>query len=100
MKILIMLLLVSMSSVVMANGYYELSAAEQWQDYPKSNSYSDTRYRIQYTPAQIQGFVDQRNAEIAKRNQAELEKKIAHYNEMQQYYAAQRASLQFIGELE
>jgi len=33
--------------IVMAKGYYELSAAEQWQDYPKNNSYSDTRYRIQ-----------------------------------------------------
>ncbi|MDP3008464.1 MAG: hypothetical protein Q8N30_05270 [Methylococcales bacterium] len=96
MKILIMLLLATGSSVVMAGGYYDLSATEKWQDSPTSRSFSDSRYRAQYSPTQRQNAVDQRNADIAKRNSAEMAKQNSHANEMQQYYASERASKQFI----
>lgn len=82
MKTLIMLFLLSASSVVMAGGYYDLSATEQWQDAPTSRSFSDTRYRARYGAAQAQAFVDQRNADIMKRQRVEIEKMSLHAQEM------------------
>jgi hypothetical protein len=69
---------------------------ELWRDKSSSHSFSDERYQQQYSPAQRQGFIDQRNAEIAHRHNAEMVKQTAHANEMQQYYASEYASKQFI----
>jgi hypothetical protein len=74
------------------------SMMEQWRGIAGSHSFSDERYQQMYSPAQRQAFIDQRNAEIAHRQNAELAKQIAHANEMQQYYASERASRQFITE--
>jgi len=90
MKTLIMLLLATASSVVMAGGYYDLSVTEQWQDAPTSRSFSDTRYRARYGAAQVQGFMDQRNAAIIKRQRVEIEKMDLHAQEMM--YSAARAN--------
>lgn len=98
MKMLMMMLLVSMSSVVMANEDYSPMSAEQWRDSAGGNSFSDSRYRAQYSPTQRQSFIDQRNADIAKRSNTEMAKRSSHANEMQQYYTSERASKQFIDE--
>jgi|GEM_PF-2871267 len=98
MKIVIMGLLAFMSSGVMANGDYAPISAEQWRDSPAGNSFSDERYRATHTPAQRQAAIDQRNAEIAHRHHAEMAKRSDHISEMQQYYASERESRQFIDE--
>ena len=92
MKILIIPTLVLMSSAAIADP----SVMELWRDRSGSHSFSDERYQQQYSSAQRQGFIDQRNAEIAHRNNAEMAKQTAHANEMQQYYASERASREFI----
>jgi hypothetical protein len=94
MKLLIILMLAFMSSAAIA----EPSMTELWRDRSRNHSFSDDRYQQQYSPAQRQNFIDQRNAEIAHRQNAELAKQTAHANEMQQYYASERASRQFITE--
>jgi hypothetical protein len=96
MKILIMLLLAFMSSVIMANDDYAPISAEQWRDSPASNSFSDEKYRATRTLTQRQEAIDQRNAEMAHRHHAEMAKQSDHASEMQQYYASERASKQFI----
>lgn len=97
MKTLLTLLLVTTSSIAMANGYYQLSETEMWRDSPTTNSFSDSRYRTRYSPSQIQAYTDQRNAEVIKRSKVELEKQDIHSREMSQYYSAQRASRQYLG---
>jgi len=92
MKIVIIPMLVLMSSSAIADP----SVIELWRDRSGSHSFSDERYQQQYSPAQRQDFIDQRNAEIAHRNNAEMAKQTAHANEMQQYYASERASREFI----
>jgi hypothetical protein len=92
MKLLIILMLAFMSSIAIA----EPSMMELWRDRSGSHSFSDERYQRQYSPAQRQGFIDQRNAEIAHRYNAEMAKQTAHANEMQQYYASEYASRHFI----
>ncbi len=94
MKILIIPMLVLMSSVAIA----EPSMIELYRDRASSHFFSDERYQRQYSPAQRQGFIDQRNAAIAHRYNAEMAKQTAHANEMQQYYASERASREFIEE--
>jgi hypothetical protein len=96
MKILIMLVLAFTSSVIMANDYYAPISAEQWRDSPAGNSFSDERYRATRTLTQRQEAIDRRNAEIAHRHHAEMAKQNDHASEMQQYYASERASKQFI----
>jgi hypothetical protein len=91
MKLLIILMLAFMSSAAIA----EPSMTELWRDRSRNHSFSDDRYQQQYSPAQRQGFIDQRNAEIAHRHNAELAKQTAHANEMQQYYASEYASRHF-----
>lgn len=92
MKALIILVLVFMSSAAIA----EPSMMELWRDKSSSHSFSDKRYQQQYSPAQRQRFIDQRNAEIAHRHNAEMAKLNGHANEMQQYYASEYASREFI----
>lgn len=94
MKILIIPMLVLMSSVAIADP----SMMELWRDKSGSHSFSDERYQQQYSVVQRQGFIDQRNAEIAHRNNAEMAKQTVHANEMQQYYASERASREFLTE--
>lgn len=96
MKVLIMLLLAFISSGVMANGDYAPISADQWRDSPAGNSFSDERYRATRTLAQRQEAIDRRNAEITHRHHAEMAKQSGHANEIQQYYASERASKQFI----
>lgn len=92
MKILIIPMLVLMSSTAVA----EPLMTELWRDKSSSHSFSDERYQKQYSPAQRQYLMDQRNAEIAHRHNAEMAKLNAHANEMQQYYASEYASREFI----
>jgi hypothetical protein len=94
MKISIILTLVCMSSAAIA----EPSMMELWRDNSGHHSFSDKRYQQQYSPEQRQRFMDQRNAEIAHRHNAEMAKESAHFNEMQQRYASERASREFIAE--
>ncbi len=94
MKIVIIPTLVLMSAAAIADP----SVMELWRDKSGRHSFSDERYQQQYSPAQRQGFIDQRNAEIAHRSNAEMAKQTAHANEMQQYYASERASREFITE--
>jgi hypothetical protein len=96
MKILIMLLLAFMSSGIMANDDYAPISADQWRDSPAGNSFSDEKYRATRTLTQRQEAIDQRNAEMAHRHHAEMAKQSGHASEMQQYYASERASKQFI----
>ena len=99
MKTVMLLLLVLVSSSVMAEGYYELSPTEMWQDSPTSRSFSDSRYRTRYSPAQIQAFTDQSNAKLLKRGYTELEKQQLHADEMSIFYQNRYNSNHYLDEM-
>jgi hypothetical protein len=90
MKILIILLLTFISSLALAGAYYNPSPQI-------GNYYSGGRY-APYNQAQIelqQSLITQRNINIARQRQLQLEQYEANYNRMRQYYADRRDTERF-----
>jgi hypothetical protein len=90
MKILIILLLASMSSLTMAENYANPLATQDRVRVIYEN--------INYTTGQTQDFINQQRVNDARQNQVELEQAEANRNRMLQYYKDRRDTERFIGD--
>ncbi len=90
MKTLIILLLVSVSSLAMAENYGNPLSSQDRLRIISEN--------INYTPAQTQYFIDQQRVNDARQNQVAQEQAEANRNRMREYYKNRRDTERFIGD--
>ncbi|MDD1606019.1 MAG: hypothetical protein LUO95_06220 [Methylococcaceae bacterium] len=90
MKTIIILLLLSVSSLAMAEDYSNPLSTQDRLRIISEN--------INYTPAQTRYFIEQQRVNDARRNQVELEQAEANRNRMIQYYKDRRDTERFIGD--
>jgi hypothetical protein len=97
-KLIIILLLLSLSPIVAADGDDPVTQ-ESTRNSFGGNYFSDDNYRSKYTPQQRREFRQQRFEDTMARAQQENILKEMHQNEMARYYSSERASRQYIHDM-